>query len=115
METGCIVLSLRPTPELGPTRSFGPVLTVGFHSFNLRILNLRVSNPDNLIVDVLLTRCRISMCQGLGPKKYEEFSETDRILSRSFKGREIRGFGPSWLSFLSGELTNTMHTNYKTL
>ena len=26
--------------------------TVGFHNFNLRILNLRVSNPNTLIVDV---------------------------------------------------------------
>ena len=36
--------------------------TVGFHNFNLRIFNLRVSNPNKLIVDVFLTRCRISMC-----------------------------------------------------
>ena len=42
---------------------------VGFHNFNLRIFNLRVSNPNKLIVDVFLTRCRISMCQGLGPTK----------------------------------------------
>ena len=27
--------------------------TVGFHNFNLRIFNLRVSNPNKLIVDVL--------------------------------------------------------------
>ena len=53
--------------------------TVGFHDFNLRIFNLRVSNPDKLIVDVLLTRCRISICQGLGPKKHDEISEIDRI------------------------------------
>ena len=52
--------------------------TVGFHNFNLRILNLRVSNPNKLIVDVCLTRCRISMCQGLGPKKHDEISEIDR-------------------------------------
>ena len=26
--------------------------TVGFHNFNLRIFNLRVSNPNKLIVDV---------------------------------------------------------------
>ena len=42
------------------------IITVGFHNFNLRIFNLRVSNPNKLIVDVFLTRCRISMCQGLG-------------------------------------------------
>ena len=52
--------------------------TVGFHNFNLRIFNLRVSNPSKLIV-VVLTRCRISMCQGLGPnKKHDEISEIDR-------------------------------------
>ena len=49
--------------------------TVGFHNFNF---NLRVSNPNKLIVDVFVTRCRISMCQGLGPKKYDEISEIDR-------------------------------------
>ena len=54
------------------------MITPGFHNFNLRIFNLRVSNPNKLIVDVLLTRCRISMCQGLGPKKHDEISEIDR-------------------------------------
>ena len=54
--------------------------TVGFHNFNLRIFNLRVSNQNKLIVDDLLTRCRISMCQGLGPKKHDEISEIDRTL-----------------------------------
>ena len=48
--------------------------TVGFHNFNLRIFNLRVSNPNKLIVDVFLTRRRISMCQGLGPKKTMRFA-----------------------------------------
>ena len=57
--------------------------TVGFHNFNLRIFNLRVSNPNKLIVDAFLTRCRISMCQGLGPKKHDEISEIDR---RGFQG-----------------------------
>ena len=28
------------------------VYTTGFHNFNLRIFNLRVSNPNKLIVDV---------------------------------------------------------------
>ena len=37
--------------------------TVGLHNFNLRIFSLRVSNPGKLIVDVFLTRCRISMFQ----------------------------------------------------
>ena len=52
--------------------------TVGLHNFSLRIFNLRVSNPNELIVDVFLTRCWISMCQGLGQKKHDEISETDR-------------------------------------
>ena len=52
--------------------------TVGFHNFNLRNFNLRVSNPNKLIVYVFLTRCRISMRQGLGPKQHDENSETDR-------------------------------------
>ena len=51
--------------------------TVGFHDFNLRIFNLRVSNPNKLIVCVFVTRCRISICQGLGPKKHDEISEID--------------------------------------
>ena len=51
---------------------------VGFHNFNLRILNLRVSNPNKFIVDIFLTRCRISMCQDLGPRKHDEISEIDR-------------------------------------
>ena len=54
--------------------------TVGFHNFNLRIFNLRVSNPNKFIVDVFSTQCRISMCRGLGPKKHDEMSEVDRIL-----------------------------------
>ena len=43
-----------------------------------RIFNTRVSNPNKLIVDVFLTRCRISMCQGLGPKNTMKFRKTDR-------------------------------------
>ena len=52
--------------------------TVGFHNFNLRIFNLRVSNQNKLIVDVFLTRCRISLFQGLGPKKHDDILKTDR-------------------------------------
>ena len=33
--------------------------TVSFHNVNLRFFNLRVSNPNKLIVDVFLTLCRI--------------------------------------------------------
>ena len=42
--------------------------TASFHNFKSQNFKLRVSNPNKLIVDVFLTRCRISMCQGLGPK-----------------------------------------------
>ena len=63
--------------------------TVGFHNFNLRIFNLRVSNPNKLTVDVFLTRCRISMCQGLGPKKHDEISEIDRTMSPGFLGYNL--------------------------
>ena len=56
----------------------GKCPTVGFHNFNLRIFDSRVSNPEKLIVEVCLTRCRISMCQGSGPKKHDEISEIDR-------------------------------------
>ena len=66
--------------------------TVGFHNFNLRIFNLRVSNPNKLIVDDFLTRCRISMCQGLGQKKNDEISEIDcnTILCPCMAGGSVR-------------------------
>ena len=50
-------------------RGGGADITPGFHNFNLRIFNLRVSDPNKFIVDAFLTRCRISMCQSLGPTK----------------------------------------------
>ena len=72
-ETGCMEAFVSTLPQLQSH-------TVGFNNFNLRIFNLRVSNPNKLIVDVFLTRCRISMSQGLGPKKHDEISEIDRKL-----------------------------------
>ena len=69
----------RPRARLRAARDSSSLRSsVGFHNYNLRIFNLRVSNPNKLIVDVLLTRCRISMCQGLGPRKHDEISEIDR-------------------------------------
>ena len=85
------------------------VITVGFHNFNLRILNLRVSNPSKLIVDVLLTRCRTSMCQGLGPKKHDEISEIDGIVI-------INESSPSPVSLLTVMINNSgncYHRNNK--
>ena len=68
--------------------------TVGFHNFNLRIFNLRVSNPSKSIVDAFLTRCRISMCQGLGPKKHDEIAEIDRIPFANYSG--LLTFSQRW-------------------
>ena len=68
--------------------------TVAFHDFNLRIFNLRVSNPNKLIVDVLLTRCRISMCQGLGPKKTMKFRKSTVMQIRTLTKSEGQTFDP---------------------
>ena len=38
------------------------IRTVGFHNLNLRIFDLRVSNPSKPIVDVCLTRCTTYAC-----------------------------------------------------
>ena len=68
--------NVRPFQICEAVTNFGKP-TVGFHNFSLRTFNLRVSNPNKLTVNIFLTRCRISMCQGLGPKNHE-ISETDR-------------------------------------
>ena len=75
-------------------------ITVGFHNFNLRIFNLRISNPNKLIVHVCLTRCRISKCQGLGPTKHYEITEIDRNLhsiQQVFERSAERVAQPPWL------------------
>ena len=43
--------------------------TVGFHNFNLRIFNLRVSNPNKLIVDVFFDTMSDFSVPGSRPKK----------------------------------------------
>ena len=43
--------------------------TVGFHNFNLRIVNLRVSNPNKLIVDVFVDTMSDFNVPGSRPKK----------------------------------------------
>ena len=48
-------------PEIGRT--------VGFHNFNLRILNLRVSNPNKSIVDVLFDAMSDFNVPGSRPKR----------------------------------------------
>ena len=45
------------------------VVTVGFHNFNLRIFNLRVSNPNKLIVDVFVDTMSDFNVPGSRPKK----------------------------------------------
>ena len=52
--------------------------TVGFHHFNLRIFNSRVSNPKNKNVVYLSVLSRISNYQGLGRKNKHENLKTDR-------------------------------------
>ena len=52
----CISISISICQEHAVGAAFGRADTVGFHNFNLRIFNLRVSNPNKLIVDVCLTR-----------------------------------------------------------
>ena len=52
-------------------------LTVGFHNFNLRIFNLRVSNPNELIVVVFFDTMSDFNVPGSRPKK-NEISEIDR-------------------------------------
>ena len=70
------VVYKKSLPRLLVYKKQTTLYTVGFHNFNLRIFNLRVSNPNKLIVDVLLTRCRISMCQGLGPRNTTKFRKS---------------------------------------
>ena len=52
--------------------------TVGFHDFNLRIFNMRVSNPNKLIVDVFFDTMSDFNVPGSRPKKHDEISEIDR-------------------------------------
>ena len=53
--------------------------TVGFHNFNLRIFNLRVSNPDELIVDVFFDTMSDFNVPGSRPQqKHDEIVKTDR-------------------------------------
>ena len=66
-----------PGRRSGSATSRGPApTTVGFHNFNLPIFNLRIPNPNKLIVYVFLTRCRISMCQSPGPKNTMKFQKS---------------------------------------
>ena len=52
--------------------------TVGFHNYNLRIFNLKVSNPNKLIVDVFVDTMSDFNVPGSRPKKHDDISEIDR-------------------------------------
>ena len=47
----------------------GKHTTVGFHNFNLRILNLRVSNPNKLNVDIFFDTMSDFNVPGSRPKE----------------------------------------------
>ena len=57
----------RSWPRTGRTTSH--IDTVGFHNFNLRMFNLRVSNPYKLIVDVFFDTMSDFNVPGSRPKK----------------------------------------------
>ena len=64
-----------------PVRSVSIILIFEFSIWESRI-------RTNWLWMFLLTRCRISMCQGLGPKKHDEISEIDRrCLAGWYNGR----------------------------
>ena len=67
--------------------------TVGFHNVNLRILNVRVSNPSKLIVDVFVDTMSDFNVPGSRPKKkHYEILEIDRTSSCFFwRGSSSRG------------------------
>ena len=48
------LLTSRSMTDMAACHVKGCGRTVGFHNFNLRIFNLRVSNPNKLIVDVFV-------------------------------------------------------------
>ena len=49
--------------------SYVHLITVGFHNFNLRIFNLRVSNPNKLTVDIFFDTMSDFNVPGSRPKK----------------------------------------------
>ena len=55
-----------------------PQATVGFHNVNLRTFNLRVSNPNKLIVDVFLHDVGFQCARVSAQQKHDEISEVDR-------------------------------------
>ena len=118
-------LGTRPQGPSGPsemtatcTRKRCVALAVGFHNFNLRIFNLRVSNPNKWIVDVFLTRCRILMCQGLGPKKDEMKLRKSTVFGEKTRRRGRRRAAPRpaiWALFRKFDLTFNGFHHHQTL
>ena len=74
----CCFSSRSPSPRRATSSS-----TVGFHNFNLRIFNLRVSNPKKLIVDVFVDTMSDFNVPGSRLKKHDDISEIDRTRTLS--------------------------------
>ena len=55
------------------------LITVGFNNFNLRIFNLRISNPSKLIVDVFCHDVGFQCASHSAQKKHDEIQEIDRM------------------------------------
>ena len=68
---------MRTWPGAGPQKRGKGAPTVGFHNLNLRIFNLRVSNPNKIIVDVFVDTMSDFNVPGSRPKKHDETSEID--------------------------------------
>ena len=77
--------------EAGSQGAAGCSLAVGFHNFNLRIFNLRVPDPNRLIVDVFVDTMSDFNVPGSRPKKHDEISEIDRARAGWVSARHTWG------------------------
>ena len=71
---------------------------VGFHNFNLRIFNLRVSNPNKLVVDVFFDTMSDFNVPGSRPNKNTMKFRKSTVSSSSsfFSEGQARGTGPDF-------------------
>ena len=67
-----------PVQPGGAPRAFNQERAVGFHNFNLRNFNLRVSKSNKFIVDMFFDTMSDFNVPGSRPKKHDEISEIDR-------------------------------------
>ena len=72
----CIYIYTYTYLECKCTYPLGGTHMVGFHDFNLRIFNLRVSNPNKLIVDVFVDTMSAFNAPGSRPKKTIKFRKS---------------------------------------